>query len=503
MRRLTAVRALAAAGAVAAVVVALPALARAAADAQGAVLCVGNHPGCYSTIQAAVDAASDGDTIRILPGTYAGGITINVSVDIVGAGASSTIIEGGGPVILIGAPFPWSPKRPTISIAGVTVTGGVNNVFPGTAVAQGGGINITPSANPNPNQPGLTGATVTIRDSVVTGNQVYAQELIPPGFCGKESCAFASGAGIDSSGDLTLIDTRVSDNLASSPPGVATSIGAGGIDNHPAGTLRLEHSWVTGNRVVGGHPNAREGNAGGVLTSGPLTIDHSFVTDNTVSLSVAGPMDAAFAGGILVDVGGEPPVTASIAHTVIRGNRASATDVGFDSGAFGGGLVAFSPLSLSDSVVDDNAVSSTSSGGATAFADGGGAEIDGPATITDTLVTGNTVVASSPGGAAFAHGGGIANAGQLTLTRVSLAGNSVSADAADGNAQGGGLWEGAFDPDAPPPTLDVRNSAIIHNSASGSSGVLVQGGGVFAGGLPVTFTATTIAGNVPDQCFGC
>jgi hypothetical protein len=38
-------------------------------------LCVGNKPGCFTTIQAAVNAASDGDTITIAPGTFAGGVT--------------------------------------------------------------------------------------------------------------------------------------------------------------------------------------------------------------------------------------------------------------------------------------------------------------------------------------------------------------------------------------------------------------------------------------------
>src|SRR5438552_13976922 len=34
-------------------------------------LCVGGGPGCYATIQAALAAASDGDTIDVAPGTYA------------------------------------------------------------------------------------------------------------------------------------------------------------------------------------------------------------------------------------------------------------------------------------------------------------------------------------------------------------------------------------------------------------------------------------------------
>ena len=36
-------------------------------------ICVGSKPGCFATIQAAVDAAQDGDTIRIGAGTFTGG----------------------------------------------------------------------------------------------------------------------------------------------------------------------------------------------------------------------------------------------------------------------------------------------------------------------------------------------------------------------------------------------------------------------------------------------
>jgi hypothetical protein len=76
-----------------------------------------------------------------------------------------------------------------VSISGLTITGGVATTFPGDAVSQGGGIAITPSAPPTPG-PGATGATVTVADSVITGNPVYATALIPPGFCGPHPCAF-------------------------------------------------------------------------------------------------------------------------------------------------------------------------------------------------------------------------------------------------------------------------------------------------------------------------
>src|SRR6266567_7064182 len=97
-------------------------------------LCVGSKPGCFATIQAAVDAANDGDTITISPGTFAGGVAVDVSVDIRGAGAGATIIRGGGPVVTIGVE--GAAVEPTVSISGVTITGGVNTSVPDHAVTQ-------------------------------------------------------------------------------------------------------------------------------------------------------------------------------------------------------------------------------------------------------------------------------------------------------------------------------------------------------------------------------
>jgi hypothetical protein len=47
----------------------------------------------YPTIQSAIDAASPGDTIKVLPGIYTEQLTIGKSVTLVGTGAQSTIIK--------------------------------------------------------------------------------------------------------------------------------------------------------------------------------------------------------------------------------------------------------------------------------------------------------------------------------------------------------------------------------------------------------------------------
>lgn len=43
---------------------------------------------CYTSIQAAIDAADDGDTIKVAAGTYLGSISISKSISLVGAAAA-------------------------------------------------------------------------------------------------------------------------------------------------------------------------------------------------------------------------------------------------------------------------------------------------------------------------------------------------------------------------------------------------------------------------------
>src|SRR4051812_11379170 len=113
-------------------------------------LCVGSGPGCFPTIQDAVDAAADGDTIRVAPGTFAGGVTVDVSVRLLGAGADRTVVRGGGPVFTIGSFGDSSP--PTVAIRRMKITGGATQSSPVSVPftgedgvwASGAGIEIPP-----------------------------------------------------------------------------------------------------------------------------------------------------------------------------------------------------------------------------------------------------------------------------------------------------------------------------------------------------------------------
>ena len=503
------------------------------------------HRGCqYSELAPAVAAAHDGDTIAVGPGIYAGGISIDVSVAVVGAGKGSTIIRGGGPVLTIGG-F-GATSEPTVSIHGVTITGGVTRTSPESipfvgeegVIALGGGIEIPPNADFS------GGATVTITDSTVTGNRVAPTATLPYGPpCPGGPCPFAwaKGGGIDSWGTLTLDHSAVSDNRVGSASGLsrlASDAQGAGIMSW-LGALTLKSSVVSGNVAGAGGPNGRFAEGGGIwVDGGPVvTLSDSSVTNNTAVLNAALPASvelAAQPGGIFVADG---VASATISNTVISGNTAAMTNSVGDSTAFAGGINVEPDVNfeLANSVVADNTVSSMTLPGSHGDAEGdtGGGALQG--TITDTRITGNVVSvsstagdavagiggllqfgaltnsvvsgnrlsASSPRGSASVLGAGVMVAEQpLTLRNTTVTGNSGAATGRHTTGRGGGIYDGPFF-DIPGSALTLRNSSVTGNSLSGSAGGLFQGGGLYLENQSLASTNSLVSSNSPDQCFGC
>jgi hypothetical protein len=123
-------------------------------------------------------------------------------------------------------------------------------------------------------------------------------------------------------------------------------------------------------------------------------------------------------------------------------------------------------------------------------------------TVMDSVISRNSVSASAAAGTAVL-GGGIFNCStMLTVRDTSVNSNSGTAMGLPGGAaQGGGIWNSSCGP-GPQPVLTLIDSAVTHNTLTASSGITVQGGGVFNTG-PVTLRDSVIAQNTPDQCFGC
>jgi hypothetical protein len=380
-------------------------------------------------------------------------------------------------------------------------------------VTFGGGVLIANSQLDHPPFNG-TGATVTISNSVITGNTVTSFSTIPPGFCGPRACGFNVGGGIDNGGVLTVVNTRVTNNTAGSTSvlsSAASDAGAGGINNRFAGTLILRNSAVSGNRAVADSAIANHASAGGIGSSGTLDIADSSISGNMVSYRGALDIEdqAGFAGGLMIDSCECFAIpTAEIRNTVVDGNVVTAenTNPNAAPAAFAGGVAAFVPAAFERVSITNNTAHIT--GARVAGGDAGGLETDAPVTMTDSMVARNSVLVEAPNGS-IGGGGGIAMFADLTLTRTAVIGNSVTATGPAGplpfpgqvpSVFGGGITNGGFGFSFG--TLTATDVLITANRLSAGTGFLISGGGFYTEG-PVHRSRLVIAGNKPDDCFGC
>jgi hypothetical protein len=539
------------------------AIAPAASGASAAnVRCVG-HPPCFATLQKAIDAAHDGGVILVEPGTYAGGVTIDKSVEVIGSGASRTIIKGGGPVLTIGKAFAQS--EPKVTISKVKITGGRTTSSPlskefvdkKNVIALGGGIALPPGKFIKAQERFTAGATVKVIGSVISGNRVGPSATVPFGPpCPGGPCpfAYAGGGGIDNWGALTLERTDVSDNLAA---GVASDATGGGIDS-PQGNLDLRDSTlITDNRAIVGVPNGRYAEGGGIFTGGILSNDAPVavrvrggaINDNEASLTSKLPYFVGDGKGSTVDMnangagahfGGGSSI--SIANTRINENKLSVDDPKGEPYAFDSALHISenSKLDLRHSTIKGNLLRAKVGSSEHAGPSGAAIDIDGPsmgshaATVSHVRITGNTTLVTSEDGEAQAAPGAIYNADATRITHSVISGNRLTARSADGSAsafgagvinegrlvlqhdliednhaiatgpdgfaRGGGIWNGIlFEEETP--HLTLNHTRVIGNTLRASPGLPVKGGGLFTA-FPVTLNHSQIAHNLPDQCAG-
>jgi hypothetical protein len=521
---------------------ALAAAGVSSAQASAATLTVCPSGCAFNQIDPAIAAASNGDTIAVAAGTYNGGFTIDKSLKLVGAAAGETIIKGGGPVVTIGKAL--AATEPTVSISGVTITGGKTRTswrtfFGNGVIAFGGGIEIPPNSDFS------GGATVTIANSVISGNEVAPSATAPvgPPCPDGNPCPFAGafGGGIDNWGSLTLANTTVSNNLIGSASGLgalASDAEGAGIRN-VLGPLTITNSEIRGNRAAVTAPDGRFADAGGILlVGGTLTMNNASVADNSATVAAAFPssVDVGVPAGGMHLTGNVQAVT--ISNSSISGNVATATNTIGDISAGSAGLhidIADSnSVALSNDVIDGNSARAAATGNADAGSGAGeitgtlsnvrltgnsvdassaagNASVEGGASVfdggsmTNSLINDNHVHASAPGGSATVQGGGVFVAVSLTLRNSTVNGNTAEASGASGSAQGGGIFDVAFPfgTDGPPGgPLFLQNSKLTNNVLTGH-GFTPQGGGLYILNEPLTSTNSVIADNTPDQCFGC
>ncbi|HQL51306.1 MAG TPA: right-handed parallel beta-helix repeat-containing protein, partial [Kiritimatiellia bacterium] len=216
----------------------------------------------YNAIQAAVTAAASGDRITVAAGTYVENVYVDKDLDIVGAGAAATIVDGND----AGSVF--------------YVDGDIDVVIEGLTIQNGGGVAATYGAGVYA-EASSVGLSLSLVDCVVEDNTaVYAGGGLATGGWGEY---------------VTLIGTTISGNTAS---GTGPGTGGGGVFVY-GGELTMENCTVSGNTAT------RFG--GGIYLAGEATcqIDFATVTGNT-----------AGQGGGLSLIG----ATGAIKNTIICGN---------------------------------------------------------------------------------------------------------------------------------------------------------------------------------------
>ena len=172
----------------------------------------GSGPGNYTTIQAAIDAASSGDTIRVHAGTYHGYITVNKSVSLIGEDVDTTVIEFGQASVSI--------EADSVNLTGFTIS---NTFEEGIFIY--GAQNITIAGDRFVDNNGSAIAIAESRNVSIVGNSFsntldFNWPLPAIIFSGSENSTVAGntiswslghGIGLLGSRNITLVDNALTE----------------------------------------------------------------------------------------------------------------------------------------------------------------------------------------------------------------------------------------------------------------------------------------------------
>jgi len=201
------------------------------------------------TIGHAISLASSRDSIMVAAATYTENLVVPVELTINGAGATTTIVDGGaaGPVVAV-------TQNASLTISGLTIRNG-KSTQSGICKGHGGGIC------------GNSGTGMTILDSIITGNSAVL------------------GGGVYMAGYLEIDKTTISGNSALQ--------GGGGIyAGLVAEPTILGNSTISGNVVTSG--------PGGGIDIGPANISNSTIAGNLANTGTSGIQGAGQGGGIYI-----------------------------------------------------------------------------------------------------------------------------------------------------------------------------------------------------------
>lgn len=444
-------------------------LAGYAIEAQ-ATLCVkpGGGDGCDAAIGDALDAADDGDTIRVAAGTYVENVVISETVTLEGGwNADFTVRDPGTFTVTI---RPADEIRSVVSIEdadptvdGFIITGGRADL----GGNHGGGLRLIDSEGIVRNN------TIVSNTAYLLGGGVWVQRGAPTLennriegnlSLGPGQDAFGGGVALEN-GAATLLNNAITGNVVSG----TTTYGAG------VAILGDESILLQENSVLSNQALAVEMGVGGgvgINGNGTFTLTANAIASNRITTTNGLALADVHAGGGGIGLRGSGQL--QLAYNVIHTNSISATAANsFDHYAYGGGVYVSGGALLAmdgDRLEENRALDPD---GASSLG-GGIYQQDGQTLMNDLTVRDNEAVA----------GGGI-----LVTNDLEMNGSTVARNRAD---FGGGVY--VWYPNTDGSAL-VRSSVINSNHAR-------RGGGLFQYAGSLTVDESAITGNVVEELEG-
>ena len=368
-------------------------------------------PLVYSTINAAITAASNGDTIDITGTFTEAQINITKSLVIKGHGTTVTVI-----------------KNSTGTTAVFNVTAG-NSIIKNMTV-QNGRYGVT-----------VNSANLTISDCDISRNNfngifsstnlsAFTLNLIKSSICNNGGGNGPGGIYNANRGNLIISSCNISNNIN------------GGIYNTNFATCSIINSIISYNSI---NKSSSKSGAGIYIMTGTCTINNSIISNNSLS----GGRDDYGAG--IFNKGTLLINSCTINNNIILGATATTSR--------GGGAGIFNELNctINNCTINNNLITD----GRYSVAGGGICNCNkGNCSINNSTISNNII--SNAG--TQVNGGGIYNNNYCTINNCTISGNNISQNDTNKTPQGGGIY---IDSISSGTITIIKNSILANNIVQG------------------------------------
>ncbi|MFN8662180.1 MAG: hypothetical protein U0075_09835 [Thermomicrobiales bacterium] len=165
---------------------------------------------CGAALQAAIDAAAEGDTLIVCPGTYRGGFTIDKALTVIGAGegnnpARDTILDGNTTQRVLQIPRGTG----TVTLRRLRIARGNAGIDGGGGITNSGTRLVMRDCTVADNQ-GRTGGGVSHDIGALEMTRCTVRDNVAPSVGGGG----ATGGGLHLTGEATLTDCLVATNAS-------------------------------------------------------------------------------------------------------------------------------------------------------------------------------------------------------------------------------------------------------------------------------------------------